>query len=68
MEELEQNDWNLFLKNTTDPNNIYESQENPMYPYLFYQLSLVNGFNEVNGNTYEEYIKKYIKRKESLAK
>ena len=31
MEELEQNDWNLFLKNTTDPNNIYESQENPMF-------------------------------------
>ena len=31
-------------------------------------LCLVNGFNEVNGNTYEEYIKKYIKRKESLAK
>ena len=42
MENLEQKDWDLFLKNTNDPGNIYQTSENPMCPHLFYQLSMVN--------------------------
>lgn len=59
MENLEQQDWDLFLKNTNDPSNIYQTDENPMCPHLFYQLSMVNGFNNLNGHTYSEYIEKY---------
>lgn len=59
MEDLEQQDWNLFLKNTSDPNNLYETDENPMSPLLFYQLSMVNGFNNLNGKDYKEYIEKW---------
>ena len=66
MEDLEQKDWNLFLKNTSDPNNIHETDENPMSPLLFYQLSMVSGFNNLNGHTYEEYLEKYKKRIEKL--
>jgi hypothetical protein len=67
MEDLEQKDWNLFLKNTSDPDNIYESDKNPMSPLLFYQLSMVNGFNNLNGHTYKEYIELWTKRIEKLA-
>ena len=62
-------DHQLFLKNTSDPNNFYQTDENPMCPNLFYQLSLVNGFNDLNGKDYKEYIEKWkmLNKKEGLA-
>lgn len=63
MDDQDQKDWTLFLKHTSDPNNIHQTKENPMCPLLFYELSTVNGFNDINGHTYEEYIEIWKKIK-----
>lgn len=39
--------------------NDFETDEHPMHPRMFYNLSHVTGFNSLNGNTYCDYIKKY---------
>ena len=40
----------------------WESNQCPMAPYRFFQLSSVSGFNNLNGYTYEEYILGWKKR------
>lgn len=54
-------DLELFLKYSNDENNLYQSETNPMHPNLFYQLSMVIGFNKLNGRNYAEYIEIWLK-------
>ena len=42
-----------------------ETNEHPMSQSLFNDLSSVIGFNDMNGKTYEEYVKKWKMRKET---
>ena len=51
----------LFLKYSKNKNDFYESDSNPMHPNLFQQLSMVIGFNKINGRTYPKYITKWEK-------
>ena len=52
----------------SDTNENYEkhveTNEHPMSEFLFNDLSSVIGFNDMNGKTYEEYVKKWKMRKE----
>ena len=52
----------------SDTNENYEkhveTNEHPMSESLFNDLSSVIGFNDINGKTYEEYVKKWKMRKE----
>lgn len=52
----------------SDTNENYEkhveTNEHPMSESLFNDLSSVIGFNDMNGKTYEEYVKKWKMRKE----
>ena len=45
--------------------SIYETSEHPMHPHLFYQLSCVNGFNNLNGKKYQEYLNMWIQKYEN---
>jgi hypothetical protein len=40
----------------------YESHTCPMKPFTFFHLSMVSGFNKMNGDTYEEYVNKWRER------
>jgi len=59
----EELDLELFKKHYTNNDVFYETEEFPMSPKLFYQLSMVIGFNKINGSTYTKYIDKWIIRK-----
>lgn len=50
-----------FIKNLDpfDPNDVVETEHHPMHPHLYYQLIQVNGFSELNGNDYQEYLNKW---------
>lgn len=39
-----------------DPEQFGQTDKQPMHPNLYYQLSSVQGFNKLNGNTYSEYL------------
>ena len=41
---------------------INESEKYPMHPNLFYRLSNVHGFNNMNGKTYKDYLEKWSLR------
>jgi hypothetical protein len=64
--EQETLDLELFHKYSKNENDFYETETNPMSPNLFYQLSMIIGFNKINGSTYKNYIdiwtKKYEKK------
>jgi hypothetical protein len=64
--EQETLDLELFHKYYKNENDFYETETNPMSPNLFYQLSIIMGFNKINGSTYKNYIdiwtKKYEKK------
>jgi len=64
--EQETLDLELFHKYSKNKNDFYETETNPMSPNLFYQLSMIKGFNKINGSTYKNYIdiwtKKYEKK------
>ena len=52
------------MENDLDLYNKYKSNINdvvPIPPYKFYNLSKIDKFNEVYGNTYEEYINTWKK-------
>lgn len=59
-------DLELFLKHTNDKNNLYQTENNPMHPSLFYQLSMVVGFNKLNGRNYTQYIEIWLKNNKKL--
>jgi hypothetical protein len=42
-----------------EENDVVETENNPMHPHLYYQLIQVNGFVELNGNDYQEYLNKW---------
>ena len=54
--------WDNLEDIEKDPNNLLESKQCPMHPHNFFNLSCVSGFNNLNGNTYEEYVEKCRKR------
>ena len=41
---------------TYEPEQFTQSNTQPMHPNLYYQLSSVRGFNNLNGSTYSEYL------------
>lgn len=45
---------------TSDMNVIGQTPLRPMHPNLFYQLSQVRGFNNLNGNRYKDYYNNYV--------
>jgi len=45
---------------TLDMNIIGQTSLRPMHPHIFYQLSQVRGFNNLNGDRYEDYYYTYI--------
>lgn len=47
--------------------SMFENEEHPMNPNMYFQLSQVRGFNELNGIDYSSYIKEW-KNKYNLAK
>ena len=53
---------NLYLLGNYNTSDLTESTEHPMHPDLFFQLSRVRNFNELNGYTYEEYLSKWKER------
>jgi len=42
------------------PDELYQTKERPMHPQLFYSLSQVRGFNNLNGYRYEDYYKNFM--------
>jgi len=57
--------WNSLENIQKDEKNSNqgESQLCPMHPYMFFQLSSVRGFNNLNGYTYTEYVSKWNERR-----
>ena len=53
-------DLQLFQKYCNNDEAFYETQNHPMHPNLFYQLSMVIGFNKLNGANYTEYIDNWL--------
>ena len=43
--------------------SFYETDNCPMHPSLFFQLSNVRGFNKLNGYTYSKYVENWKDRK-----
>lgn len=41
---------------------MYQTKLRPMHPNLFYELSQVSGFNNLNGDRYEDYYNNYTKK------
>ena len=58
----------LYQKENFNTENIYESDTHPMHPNLFYQLSSVSGFNNLNGKTYQIYLNNWKIRNNYLSK
>ena len=52
--------WELLPKNDNDN---FETVDHPMHPNLFFQLSSVQGFNKMNGYSYDEYVQLWHKRR-----
>ena len=50
-------------KFSNDANIIGQTNQRPMHPYLFYELSQVRGFNNLNGYRYDEYFKNFVNSK-----
>jgi len=48
------------IATTTDFNIIGQTSLRPMHPRLFYDLSQIRGFNNLNGARYEEYYNNYV--------
>jgi len=48
------------ISTTSDMNIIGQTSLRPMHPRLFYDLSQVRGFNNLNGDRYEDYYNNYI--------
>jgi hypothetical protein len=62
-----ENDIILYIKykckdNCIDNLQLNETSESPMHPNVFYNLSQVHNFNNINGESYEEYITIWKKR------
>ncbi len=55
-------DLELYKKYSSNDEAFYETQNYPMHPNLFYQLSMVIGFNKLNGANYTEYINNWLIR------
>ena len=56
----------LFQKYSNNKDDFFETEEHPMCPNLFYQLSNVIGFNKLNGRTYPEYIDRWLEKRKKL--
>ena len=56
--------YDTYTKNLEhfEKNQLTESALQPMHPNLYYQLIRVNGFCNLNGNNYSEYLNKWKKR------
>ena len=50
--------FNIKLEECT----FYETANHPMHPQMFYQLSSVRGFNDLNGHTYGKYLQDWTTR------
>lgn len=48
------------ISKITDMNIIGQTSLRPMHPQLFYSLSQVKGFNNMNGYRYEDYYNYYV--------
>ena len=48
--------WDNLTGVIKDDTNLLQTKNCPMHPNMFFQLSQVRGFNDRNGNTYEEYV------------
>jgi hypothetical protein len=53
--------FNIKLEECT----FYETGKHPMHPQMFYQLSSVRGFNDLNGHTYSKYLQDWMARWQS---
>lgn len=53
------NIWDNLSNVHKDLENIGETDKCPMHPYLFFQLSTVSNFNQLNGKNYKEYVEKW---------
>jgi len=63
---ISEEEWNKIYEDAIDiwnkldvPKNSnieFETNNRPMHPNMFFHLSSVSGFNNMNGHTYEEYV------------
>ena len=49
------------IKDISDFNILGQTALRPMHPRLFYDLSQIRGFNNMNGHCYEDYYNNYVK-------
>lgn len=56
--------FNSFTKNLQhfEKEDIYETNNQPMHPNMYYQLANVSGFCDLNGNTYSQYLENWKSR------
>lgn len=59
---------NLGLSSQTVTITEFETPQHPMHPNLYFQLTGVRGFCEINGKDYTSYLKMWRERKESYDK
>lgn len=59
---MDNDDMELYLKYKLDDDTLTESKLSPMHPGIFYNLSQIDKFNDVNGYSYQEYITIWKKR------
>lgn len=57
----------LFKKYSKKKDDFFESDTHPMHPNLFHQLSMVVGFNKINGRTYQKYVTKWFETRKTDA-
>ena len=71
--DISDDDWKILIEKAVkywenltdfikDEQNTLETDTCPMHPYNFFNLVTVNGFNKVNGYTYQEYVSKWRNR------
>ena len=56
-----------YIKNLPkfETNELTETKYHPMHPTIYFQLIQVNGFMDMNGYTYQDYISGWEKRSTS---
>ena len=54
--------WDNLTNVKKKKDDLCETNECPMHPYLFFQLSSGSNFNYLNGNNYSDYIEKWKKK------
>jgi hypothetical protein len=60
---MDNDEMELYLKYKFDTNlTMTESNISPMHPGIFYNLSQIYKFNDVNGHSYQEYLTIWKKR------